>query len=80
MTRKQELITDYASRGIILLAAGDSESDKPMLTAATHRIVIGDSLAHEWQGERNTLALTSGDLDQNQTRMLDFFLHSMEAQ
>jgi phosphoserine phosphatase len=78
MDRKQELVTKYSSLGRILLAAGDSESDQPMLMAASYRIAIGGTLASEWRGDPNTLTLPAGDLSQSDARRIESFLYDLE--
>lgn len=78
MKRKRELITNYLLSGRILLAAGDSESDQPMLAAAHHRIAIGDELASMWQGQPNTLTLPKGDLGQEYDANIESFLHTLQ--
>jgi len=78
LDRKQALIDNCFEEGRILLAAGDSESDQPMLVAASHRIVIGSSLANEWRGEPNTLALPKGELAQEDVARIQIFLKRLE--
>lgn len=78
LTRKMELVNNYFARGHIVLAAGDSESDQPMLTAASHRIVIGRALADEWHGDPNTLTLPSGDLGKEEIARVKSFLAGVD--
>lgn len=75
--RKQELIERYLPPERILLAAGDSESDQPMLMAATYRITVGAALAGKWQGAPNTLVLPSGDFGGETAGKIDTFLRNM---
>lgn len=76
--RKQELIERYMPPERILLAAGDSESDQPMLLAATYRITVGAALAGKWQGTPNTLVLPPGDLGEGTARKIEAFLRDLE--
>ena len=76
--RKQELIERYFPPERILLAAGDSESDQPMLVAATYRITVGAALADKWQGEPNALVLPPGDLGERTAGRIETFLRNME--
>lgn len=57
LDRKKELVSLVRTRQFILLAAGDSESDRPMLDAAQYRVTFGNELAHAWACDPNTLTL-----------------------
>jgi phosphoserine phosphatase len=63
----------------ILLAAGDSESDLPILRAAHHRVTFGRHLAESWRDDPHTLALDDGQAPE-QLRDLDAFLDGVRAQ
>jgi phosphoserine phosphatase len=77
--RKEQLIAERLATESILLGVGDSESDYPMLNAATYRIAIGNTIAQEWDGRKNTMVLREG-ADQDRIEEIRSFLFHMVQQ
>jgi phosphoserine phosphatase len=75
---KTAAVQAVAAAHHILLAAGDSESDLPILRAAHHRVTFGRHLAELWRDDPHTLALDDG-LGPGQLRDLDAFLEGVRA-
>jgi HAD superfamily phosphoserine phosphatase-like hydrolase len=74
LARKKELVSRLQERASLILAVGDSESDKPMLDAAQFRITFGHHLANAWNADPFTLTLHHNVDDSDLVALSDFLL------